>query len=294
VDGVMMLVEAVEVAITGVETTMPTWLLQTQIGEAEAVEDVVVAVVEVDLQWNATTAKVKVTDLEIAKNLKKKEVEIEDQWNAITVKVKAICPENAPNPKKKEILVEVVVVVDLLWNASTVIKKAIELMIVQNLKKKEVEAEDQWSVTTVKEKVTDLEIAQSQRNLETTAMMIVVVVAIKDNVETMMETMVGSQTKIKAEVAMEAGVTPLIRLINLTNGVLKDHNLKLKVAGVTRKNRKKKHLVDGRAEARKNLEVEMTGAIKVIHRTLMIKMEVAAGAEHPFVYKIEIKFTVSF
>jgi hypothetical protein len=50
VDGVMMLVEAVEVAITGVETTTPTWLLQTQIGEAEAVEDVVVAVVEVDLQ----------------------------------------------------------------------------------------------------------------------------------------------------------------------------------------------------------------------------------------------------
>ena len=139
----------------------------------------------------------------------------------------------------------------------------------------------------------DLETVMNQRNLETTATTIEVVV-IKDK-ETMMEVQAGNQTLTEEAVAaMEAGAIPLIRLGPKTNGVLKDPNLKLKVAGVIKKNRKKKPLELGMVEARENPMVEeMIGVIKETPKNQMV-MEVAAGAEHPLVYKIEIKFTVSF
>ena len=322
--GVMMMVEVevVEVAITGEEIMTRICLHHNPTEEAEAEDVVAETEEETDLQWNATTAKVKVTELENALNLEKKEkeadhlwnastvikkvidltnaqspkeavavVETEDQWNATTVKAKVICLENVLNPENPEMMVVVVVVEDLPWNVTTVKKKVMDPEIAQNQEKKEVDL--QWNATTAKVKAMELEIAKKRKDLEKETMM--TVVAIKDNVETMMEIKVGSQTKIKVEAAMEAGVTPFIRLIKITNGVLKDHNLKLKVAGVKRKNRKKKQLVDGMVETRKNpVEEEMTGEIKEIRKTQMIKMEEVAGAEHPFVYKIEIKFTVSF
>ena len=320
--GVMMMVgeEVVEVAITGEEIMTRICLHHNLTEEAEAEDVVVETEEETDLQWNATTAKVKVTELENALNLEKKEkeadhlwnastvikkvidltnaqspeeavavVETEDQWNATTVKAKVICLETVLSPKNPEMMV--VVEVDLPWNVITVKKKVMDPEIAQNQEKKAVDL--QWNATTAKVKATELEIAKKRKDQEKETMM--TAVAIKDNVETMMENKVGSQTKIKVEAAMEAGVTPLIRLIKITNGVLKDHNLKLKVAGVKRKNRKKKKLVDGMVETRKNpVEEEMTGEIKEIRKTQTIKMEEAAGAEHPFVYKIEIKFTVSF
>jgi len=137
------------------------------------------------------------------------------------------------------------------------------------------------------------EIALNLENLET----MMTVVDIKDNAETMMVVVqVGIKIKTTTTEEMD-GVKPLtIRLIKVTNGVLKeDLNLKLKADGETRKSRsKQRQLADGVIK-RKNPEavVETIGETTNLHPRTQI-MEEAAGAEYPYVYKIEIKFTVSF
>jgi hypothetical protein len=140
------------------------------------------------------------------------------------------------------------------------------------------------------------EIVQSQENLETTMMTVEVT---KDNEETTITIKVGRKTTMTTKAAM-AGVKPLIiRQTKVTNGVLKETNLKLKEAGEIRNshNLLLKLLVDGvttRKKLKAEAEEETIGVKKIILRIPMTKMEVAAGAEHPIVYKIEIKSTVSF
>jgi len=142
-------------------------------------------------------------------------------------------------------------------------------------------------------KVTDQETAKSQENQEITMM---TVEAIKDNEEMIMEEVmeVGIKTRMTTTEETVGVRLQIIKQTEETNGVLKETNLKLKVAGEKRNSLSLKQLEDG-VKTRKNQVVveEMTGEIKT-HRILMIKTEEAAGAEYPNVYKIEIKFTVSF
>tara|TARA_B110000285_G_C15063774_1_gene583899 strand:- start:19 stop:522 length:504 start_codon:yes stop_codon:yes gene_type:complete len=148
----------------------------------------------------------------------------------------------------------------------------------------------------------DQEIAQSQGNLE----MIMVVVeeitmmtveATKDNEEMIMEEVmeVGIKTRMTTTEETVGVKLQIIKQMEETNGVLKETNLKLKVAGEKRNRYNQKPLEDGVKTRRNQVVVveEMTGETKIL-RILMIKTEEAAGAEYPNVYKIEIKFTVSF